>query len=268
MIPLPGARWCDSVEVVSLFIMPRIRQSYVFVLLLVFSASFSYGDALEAKGGVQPFVKWLLADEERLEDVPFAEVVEAVSGKKMLPLRLDKSPDAEMADAIGQTVEAMLDAFQSAAHPIHQVGRINEVSGHVEDDLRARLDAVKGLACEIPKNAAGEVQHSGYPDLRLVHEASGRVFYIDPKVYKSGSEMSSFRTFYFEPKGDTNKILDEATHLILGLSHEGKVDKRWQLKAWKLVDLTGFRVRLKAEFQASNKDLYREEAVKLRSETP
>ena len=31
------------------------------------------------------------------------------------------------------------------------------------------------------------------------------------------------------------------------------------LTGWRLVDLFNFRVRLKAEFQASNKDLYRDE---------
>ncbi|HKK17663.1 MAG TPA: hypothetical protein VJ952_03195 [Opitutales bacterium] len=244
------------------------RQLYALVVILVLSVSVGFTEELEQKGGVQPFVKWLLEDEERLEDVPFAEVVEAVSGKKMLPLRLNHPTDAEMAKAIRQGTQAMLEAFESAEHPIHRVGRINEVSGHVEDYLLTQLNSVDGLVCTIPTNAAGEVQHSGYPDLRLLHEESGRVFYIDPKVYKSGSETSSFRTFYFEPKGDTNKILDDATHLILAISHGGKADGRWQFEGWKLVDLIEFRVRLKAEFQASNRDLYREEAVKLGSELP
>jgi len=248
--------------------MPHSRKPCIFLFTFLLSATLGNSATLEQKAGVQPFVKWLLDDEERLEDVPFAEVVEAVSGKKMLPLQLDESPDVEMAEAIRQTVEAMLEAFESAEHPIHEVGRINEVSGHVEDYLLARLNAMEGLACAISPNASGEVQHSGYPDLRLLHQESGRVFYIDPKVYKSGSETSSFRTFYFEPKGETNKILDHATHLILGISHGGKVDGRWQFKGWKLVDLVDFHVRLKAEFQASNRDLYREEAVKLRSEMP
>ena len=47
----------------------------------------------------------------------------------------------------------------------------------------------------IPANAAGRTQRSGYPDLRLVHTTSERVFSIDPKVYKLGSETSSFRNF-------------------------------------------------------------------------
>ena len=77
--------------------------------------------------------------------------------------------------------------------------------------------------------------------------------------------MGALRTFYFEPKDETNKILDDASHLIIGVPHGGKVGGRWILSGWRVVDLSDFRVRLKAEFQASNRAIYREEAVVLRS---
>jgi hypothetical protein len=218
-------------------------------------------------GEVAPFVDWLLEDEERMEDVRFAEVVTAVSGKRVLAMDLAEAGDAELLDEIERALEAMFGAFSEADHPIHQVGRVNEVSRYLEEFLLARLDSVEGLSCQIPANASGELQRSGYPDLRLSHDASGRVFYLDPKVYKAGSETSSFRTFYFEPKRRTNKILDDASHLIVGISHLGKVDGTWQFDAWKLVDLIDFRVRLKAEFQASNRELYKDASVILQSDT-
>ena len=34
---------------------------------------------------------------------------------------------------------------------------------------------------------------------------------------RPASRASSFRTFYFEPKVATNKIRDDAVHLILGI---------------------------------------------------
>ena len=155
----------------------------------------------------------------------------------------------------------MLGALNESDHAVQEVGRINEVSRYVEEFLLDQLSLIEGVACTVPLNASGEPQRSGYPDLRLEHLASGRVFYIDPKVYKVGSETSSFRTFYFEPKKGTNKILDDASHLIVGISHSGKVDGKWQFESWKLVDLTDFRVRMKAEFQSSNGELYKDSAV-------
>lgn len=119
-----------------------------------------------------------------------------------------------------------------------------------------KVSAVPGLTCEVPANREGEHQRSGYPDLRIVDEISGDVFYLDPKLVEQSSWRSSFRSFYFEPKTKTLKINDDAVHLLVGIGHDGKVGE-WVFGEWNLVDLSTLNVRLKAEFQASNADLYR-----------
>ena len=87
-------------------------------------------------------------------------------------------------------------------------------------------------------------------NLRVVDLASKRVFYLDPKLYVSGSRDNSFRAFYFEPKIDTNKVRDEAVHLVVGFEHEPrKKTGAWKFTRWDLVDLAQFKVKLKAEFQ-------------------
>ena len=79
---------------------------------------------------------------------------------------------------------------------------------------------------------------SGYPDLRIVDLASKRVFYLDPKLYVSGSRDSSFRAFYFEPKMATNKVRDDAVHLVVGFEHElQEKNGAWKFTRWDLVDL-------------------------------
>lgn len=209
---------------------------------------------------VAEFVDFLLEDTERFESVAFREVVRAVSNCEVLSVDQTAVVDSAMVKVIETALNRIFDRLALSENSIHAVGRVNEISRHVEDALLDELNAVDGYTCSIPLNATGKLQRSGYPDLRLVHEASGRVFYLDPKVYKAGSEQSSFRTFYFEPQRETNKILESASHLIVGIAHSGKVEGHWQFKSWQLVDLYDFEVRLKAEFQASNRDLYQVEA--------
>jgi len=106
------------------------------------------------------------------------------------------------------------------------------------------------------------VQRSGYPDLRIIDVQSKRVFYLDPKLYATGSRDSSFRAFYFEPKKGTNKVRDDAVHFIIGFEHETREKNGvWKFTRWDLVDLSRFTVNLKAEFQGSNRDMYRPEAI-------
>ena len=96
---------------------------------------------------------------------------------------------------------------------------------------------------------------------------SKRVFYLDPKLYAAGSRDSSFRTFYFEPKKSTNKVRDDAVHFVVGFEHaprengSASPNAMWRFTRWDLVDLSRFIVKLKAEFQGSNHDLYRPEAI-------
>lgn len=234
--------------------------------ILTLASLLCTGSAQAGNPQIEPFVKWLLEDGERLEEVRFAEVAEAVSGRRVLPVDPSDPVDAVLLAHLESALDGMLRALADPEKPIHSVGRVNEISRHLEDFLLERLGEGDAFECSIPLNASGKVQRSGYPDLRLVHRSSGRVFYIDPKVYKRGSEDSSFRTFYFEPKGATNKLLDDASHLIVGVAHGGKVEGRWRLESWKLVDLIDFRVRLKAEFQSNNRELYKDASVLLESD--
>jgi hypothetical protein len=131
--------------------------------------------------------------------------------------------------------------------------------------------------------------------LRITDLESKRVFYLDPKLYAAGSRDSSFRTFYFEPKRSTNKVRDDAVHFVVGFEHQlplrsgsasapsetgsgspkeggsaspltrrGNAEAAktiWKFTRWDLVDLSRFTVKLKAEFQGSNRDMYRPEAI-------
>src|SRR5205814_10056610 len=124
---------------------------------------------------------------------------------------------------------------------IQSAARINEASSHFEDMLREILDKAPGLSCDFPKTAQEKVQRSGYPDLRLVDNATQRVYYLDPKLYAVGSRDSSFRTFYFEPKVETNKVRDDAAHLMLGFAHEELKAGYWKFTRWDIVDLAHFK---------------------------
>jgi hypothetical protein len=103
--------------------------------------------------------------------------------------------------------------------------------------------------------------------LRITDLESKRVFYLDPKLYAAGSRDSSFRAFYFEPKKATNKVRDDAVHFVVGFEHEQREKNgAWKFTRWDLVDLSRFTVKLKAEFQGSNRDMYRPEAIVASSE--
>jgi hypothetical protein len=209
---------------------------------------------------VDRLIPWLLDEDRQLRGISFGEVIHDTTGKSVLAVEKTNEIDQRVIKAIGAACDETIKRLNATDSAIQKVGRINEVSSHFEDTLRELLNATTGLSCDFPHTADDKVQRSGYPDLRIVDLTSKRVFYLDPKLYAAGSRESSFRTFYFEPKIATNKVRDDAVHFVVGFEHEPK-NGPWKFTRWDLVDLAQFKVKLKAEFQGSNRDLYRPEAI-------
>jgi hypothetical protein len=245
----------------------------VFAAVLACSATVSVpvpcltGDApalqaSPAEAPIDQLIPWLLDEDRQLRGIPFDEVILDATGKRVLAFDPRNEVDQRVVKQISAACDETMKRLNAPDSVIQNVGRINEVSSHFEDILRELLNSTSGLRCDSPPTLEGKMQRSGYPDLRIVDLASKRVFYLDPKLYAAGSRDSSFRTFYFEPKKATNKVRDDAVHFIVGYEHEHpEKNGHWKFTRWDLVDLSHFKVRLKAEFQGSNRDMYRPEAI-------
>ena len=216
---------------------------------------------------IDQLIPWLLNEDEQLRGVPFSDVIFDTTGKKVLPFDPNDAVDQRVAKAISVASDEAMKRMNAPGSTVRNVDRINEVSSHFEDTLRDLLSNTAGLRCDFPLTAEGKVQRSGYPDLRIIDLESKRVFYLDPKLYAAGSRDSNFRAFYFEPRKATNKVRDDAVHFVVGFEHATREKNGvWKFRRWDLVDLSRFTVNLKAEFQGSNGDLYRAEAIVASSE--
>jgi hypothetical protein len=214
------------------------------------------------EAAVDQLIPWLLDESRQLRGIPFAEVIFDTTGKRVLPVNPKSEVDQRVVKAISAACDEKLKKLNAPGSAVKITTRINEARNQFEDALRELLNAEPGLSCDLPRTVQGRVMRSGYPDLRIADLASKRVFYLDPKLYAVGSRDSSFRSFYFEPKIATNKVRDDAVHFIVGFEHEPREKNgRWKFTRWDLVDLAQFRVKLKAEFQGSNRDMYRPEAI-------
>lgn len=230
-------------------------------LILFFALTFAQlASAEEKPSPVRQLIPWLLDEDAALKGILFSDVISATSGKRVIPVDRKDAETARILKSIGGALDTVLAEMNSTGSPAKKQKRVNEMSKFFEDAIMANLRGVPGFECGVPLTAAGRSQRSGYPDIRLVDKATGRIFYLDPKLYAKGSKHSSLRTFYFTPRRETNKVNDDAHHLIVGIEHE-KTGAEVRFTRWELIDLSGFRVKLKAEFEGSNADMYREEAV-------
>ena len=100
----------------------------------------------------------------------------------------------------------------------------------------------------------------GYPDIELIDQ-HGLLTYLEVKI-SSIAEHSRLRSFYYTTG---KKINGDARHLLLGLLIKEEKDKYWKIEEWTLTDLSKLIVYLKAEFNASNIDIYKPELILAKS---
>jgi hypothetical protein len=237
-----------------------MSRALLFLAILFASVAFAQ-EKTSSPNPVDALIPWLLQENDELRSIPFSEVIFDTTGKKVLAFDPKNETDQCVVKEISAVLDEVVRRLNAPDSPIQNVGRINEVSSHFENLTRELLNATHGFSCDFPHTSNGHVQRSGYPDLRLVDKETNRVFYLDPKLYEAGSRDSSFRTFYFEPKIATNKVRDDAVHFVGGFEHEPRQRGHWKFIHWDLVDLAHFQVKLKDEFQGSNHDMYRPEAI-------
>lgn len=236
--------------------MKRLCQFLATSIILASTGVFAEEPVIPAKPDPDAvLVKSLLGENLSSRSFAFATVAEACSGKKVLPLT-DDPAHKRVTAAISKALGITLAELNKPDSPVRELRRINEASRFFEDGIHKHLNEISGILCDVPPTRQGEHQRSGYPDLRIIDQESKLVFYLDPKLVEQGSANSTFRTFYFEPKNETLKINEDAVHLLVGIEHDGK-ERQWTFTGWRLIDLHTLRVKLKAEFQAANADLYR-----------
>lgn len=200
----------------------------------------------------------LLGENLSTRTFSFATVAEACSGKRVLPLTGDAG-HKRVTNAIDKALKATFAEAEKADPPAAKLRSLDEAAKYFTENLQKQLSGIQGIRCDTPPARNGDNQQSGYPGLRIVDEESKTVFYLDPKLTKEGSKDN---TFHFVPKNETLKITEDAVHLLVGIEYGGK-EGAWEFKGWRLVDLSKTKVRLKAEFQATNDELYQKTELSL-----
>lgn len=193
---------------------------------------------------------------EPLKEIPYPIAIKALTGCEVLNFDLSNKDNQEL-------LNLLKTAAQMAGSEAYKQGiftrRPNEAGNHIETFVISALRNV-GLQANKPRTKNGKGKVAGYPDIEIMDKQK-RVVYLDCKTYNTATKNQSFRTFYFSPSEDP-KITKDAFHMLL--SFELEIEERggqkpFVPKSWQLYTLEKLKVQVKHEFNASNKDLYKQE---------
>lgn len=195
-------------------------------------------------------------------EYPFAEVIRTTTGREVVPFDDENSAHRALLEKL--TVAARLAGERARIEGIRRT-RANEAGLAIEVHVREAL-AESGLMVETPVAQSGASRSAGYPDLAF--EDGGLRCYLELKTHGANTVGSSQRTFYYSPSADP-KVTEDALHLLLAFELERSVeagDTVFRPGKFRLVSLHDMPVRLKIEYNQSNRGLYGGDAKMLAEE--
>jgi hypothetical protein len=193
------------------------------------------------------------------EKIALRTVIEKLSGHKLLIFRKNRKTNA--------IIRKITKAARKTVREVNRIGinknkkRTNEVGNAIESLFKKALTKI-GYTAETPQTSSGKKKSAGYPDL-LVTTPNGTRIYVECKTFNENTLKSNYRTFYLSPS-DQFKVIDDLHHLLVSFiiyeeKNRGKVV--FKCKGWKIVKLSGLKVKLKREYNSNNADLYAKENI-------
>lgn len=117
-----------------------------------------------------------------------------------------------------------------------------------------------GLKADTPRNRAGRRQGMGYPDVEII-DSKNRMTYLECKTYNLNNINTTQRAFYFSPSDEGCKITADARHLVLSFQIKLKSPGIYIPVHWRIYSIDSMVVQVKHEFNADNRQMYRDEAL-------
>jgi hypothetical protein len=188
------------------------------------------------------------------EQIPFAEVVLATTGHRVLDFDTNNAAHVELRQKL---LAAAALVGERAAKDGLIADRAGDAAATVEPYLRAALHEVgiDSLA------RSSHTKPSGYPGIEVTNPAA---CYIGIKTYHAGSAHGGQPAFNYAPSNDP-KITRDAIHFLLAFQLE-KVARTGQRAyvpiRWKLLTLENLTVDVKCEFNQSNRHVFGPESRK------
>lgn len=188
-----------------------------------------------------------------LKDIPFNLVIEAMTGKKVIPFNYGNSEHKKVLSLLEKTAVM-------AGREINKKGilrtRPNEVGNDIEPYVKKALNSLK-LNASVPECPSGKKKAVGYPD--IIFQFNGTPYYLECKTYNSKNKDTSQRSFYLSPS-DEFKITFDAVHFMIAFEIyvDGEQNGKHIYKCcnYKILSLDTLSLDVKYEFNSDNKRLY------------
>ena len=191
-----------------------------------------------------------------LKNIPFNLVIEGLSGNKVIPY--DRENDRHR-EVVGLLESAAIKAGREINKKGIKRRRVDEVGNDIEKYVKIALNEL-GLKADTPSGKTGKKKSTGYPDILFWYKDIP--YYLECKTYSIDNINTTFRSFYLSPSKDF-KVVHNTLHFLLSYEmfvfNNSAGQNIYKSKHYKILSIEKLLTNVKYEFNANNKELYKNE---------
>lgn len=181
-------------------------------------------------------------------DIFFRDIISETTDYEIIPFNIQNNKeDKELFLLLTKSAEKFL-SIRKKTEERFRGNRINDVGKRIEIAFLEELKKTS-LGVEL-------LSMSGYPDMKIM-QSNNRITYLESKAVSKGWD-STFRSFYYSTG---KKINSNGRHLLISWDLREEANKYWDVIGWKLLDLSNLKLKIKIEFNSSNRELYQEDSI-------
>lgn len=189
-----------------------------------------------------------------LKDIPFNLVIEALTGKKVVPFDFKNLEHKNV-------LKLLKEVAVTVGKEINKKGilrsRPNEVGNDIEPYVKKALNSIKGIKADTPIATTGHKKFTGYPDILFWYK--NKPYYLECKTYNLNNISTTQRSFYLSPSEEF-KVVYDAPHFIISfeiyVAGEKGTKHIYKCKHYKILSIESLSLDVKYEFNSDNKRMY------------
>ena len=191
-----------------------------------------------------------------LKNIPFNLVIEGLSGNKVIPY--DRENDRHR-EVVGLLESAAIKAGREINKNGIKRRRVDEVGNDIEKYVKIALNELD-LKADTPSGKTGKKKSTGYPDILFWYKDIP--YYLECKTYNIDNINTTFRSFYLSPSKDF-KVVHNTLHFLLSYEmfvfNNSAGQNIYKSRHYKILSIEKLLTNVKHEFNANNKELYKNE---------
>lgn len=203
-----------------------------------------------------PLARWLMTQDGGPNAIclPLGAVIEAATGKPIIPFDRKDPADAAFAKLLGEKLDAVLPLMNKPESSAHRGASDVAIGAAFADALADGLKSAAGMTITGTKIPAG-VPAGSYPAFSVATGDNGRSYGIGIHVFTTEGRDKTMHALSVRPETAAGLTASNGC-LLIAVETNGKTGQEAAFLNWELIDVSSLPVRATISFEGTQEAVH------------